>query len=109
MVMNKTPVYPSVGDYGGADSRASSEVIPDSLVRWFICVDTQCNGQLPAISDIVQINDAISGTPYVGAPGALAPISMTNRERFRVLRSEMCTVGNLWKTSCYIDDYAHLS
>lgn len=103
LIMNKVPQVPSGGGF-----QDNNYAIPDTLVRWFVCIDTQCNGQLPAISDIVQMNDAISGTPYTGAPAALAPISMTNRERFRVLRSEMCTIGNLWKTSCYIDDYINL-
>lgn len=108
LIMSKLPNIPTAGDYSGAGINVQSEAIPDTLVRWFICVDTQCNGQLPAISDIVQMNDAISGSAYYGNPSALAPISMTNRERFRVLRSEMCTIGNLWKTSCYVDDYINL-
>lgn len=106
LVMNRQPVPPA----GGTFQPLGAAAIPDTLVRWFICVDTQCNGQLAAINDIVQNLDAISGGNFVTGkvPGALAPISMTNRERFRVLRSDMCTIGEGWKTSCYIDDYINL-
>ena len=108
LIMSKKPNIPTAGAYSGAGINVQSQAIPDTLVRWFVCVDTQCNGQLPAITDIIQNNDAITGNAYYGVPSALAPISMTNRERFRVLRSEMCTIGNLWKTSCYVDDYINL-
>ena len=82
--------------------------IPDTLIRWAVVLDKQSNGTQPNISDVYQLNDAITGTQYDQRPAGLAPMNLANRERFITLKTGLSAIGQLWSTSATVDEYIDL-
>lgn len=71
-------------------------------LRYMVVYDKQPNGAFPALTDVLQINDA-------GNVVFHSSMNITNRSRFSILRDKLMTFSTIERSSAIVKDYIKLN